>query len=426
MDSKFKFNTLIFITVIILFFFVSRANATSTAQVYSISNGKPLVLQDSLKVNTITRGFASNAPVYRAMTQTVGRALFLSVFRKVVGLTPIGVGFIVAYDYFIDEEGNVKSNSIGGGLDYRNASFDGLGRCVFYVGFSHMFNDISFYDCTEKNLQYAGSFPVNLEHTYNSSTGSVIVRGNSFSSYVFEWGGYSSVDFILQPEIVTDDKLFSDLNEYIQNNPGLNHNDIFKNADGSVNQDYFPNPEFSLHSQTDTELMDLYGNGLLQSADPALDNYITPEELARIKAMYDYLHRTDEQKAEDLTAIAKEPMTRAEYAEEQLLKENRAVDSASSLSGIDLGNLDKTEDLDNNFEILDTLMTNTSDLPSVLPTMPQFEFSATCKTVMLPFNVEFPNASQCSKLNILKQMLGYFLYVIFFWMIITQLLKEAN
>lgn len=412
-----KLNTLIFLLLLSLFFVASKVSASTS--VHSVS-GSPLFTPDSLKVTTITKGLTSaNDPFYKPVVQKIPNSLFIKTFKSSLALAsnPYVLGLILAYEaygYFYDDETgeiSILENDVTGGtcnIPYQSGPN--------FVGITTKSNCLQM---SENYWQPRGYS--NVDFYYRNNT--IMCRSYGCGSY----SGGTSETF---KKDIQDDDFLAVYQDYVISNPHLNHTDVLKNPDGSINQDYFPNPEFEYITVEDSVLMDLYGSGLLQSNDPSLDNYVTPEEFSRIKQLYDNANKTPQQISEELNAKIDQPITQAQYAEEQASKEARQLSSAETMSNVDVSSLDKSNELDEQFNILDNLITNPSDLPSLLPSMPQFNHSTSCQTIEIPSlfgpSVPFPNSSQCSRLNDAKEMIGYFLYILFAWMITTQLLKEAN
>lgn len=412
-----QFKITIAITLLCTVCFVNEVNASSTASVYSISSGNPVAYLNDYRVNTITKGVVNGKTIYKPMVQKIAKTLFVSTFRKIIAVNVVGLGLMLAYDYFID---NDVSSPTYGQIVTNETLIDGnsgSGLCTGYGSVSSQ-TLIGCATITQRNIyDFSGCTTVNVTckiYLYDDDNNAV--------GYL----SYTPQELVVSSENknITDQQMLDSLDDYIANNE--NSNDLFLNPDGTPNQDFFPNPEFDYYTASDLELMDLYASGLLQSTDPLADNYVTPAEYQEIAEMYAQANLTDEELAEELTLDATEPMTYDEYKTEQLAKEARAVTASEHLNDVDLTNLDKTTELDEQFNILNTMLTNPADLPSILPVLPQFQPTSSCRTVSLPFDIVFPNASQCEKLNIAKAMIGYFLYVIFAWMITTELLKEAN
>lgn len=418
MDIR-KLYTAMWITIVLMLFVMNRAHAAVPNSVYSVVSN-PVFTETGATVTTITRGTAANQAVYKATVQTVSKALLLSTFRTAVKFTPYGIAALGAwavYDYYInDETGELEHTvSVGFGTCWQWRDLDGN------VSINH--GSLSYTDCLSVLTPFipAGyhvEYLNNRFELYNDATGYKI-SGNSL-------GYLSPTSYVDETVSVSDDDLYQKIQDYVSDNPNIDHSQLFYDQYGQVNQDYFPDPVFYDVSPEDQTLIDLYGSGLLQSTDPQAANYVTPEEYQRIADLYDYQNRTLDEIADDLTADATEPMTRAEYAEEQVLKEDRMSASAESMKDVDLSGLDKTTEMNDNWDLLDNLIQNPSDLPSSLPTVPQLPYTASCQTIELGYGKVFPTANQCSQLNTAKDLIGYFLYVCFFWLITIELFKEAN
>lgn len=433
MTNKTKVNLSFALLLGLLFLYSSKSNAASSASVYSVTSG-PLILEDSVKVSTITKGYvkASNDAIYKATVQSISKNTFKTALKAglAVAASPYTIAALVAleaYDIYYDEEtqqvgSTVKIYTGNCRISGNNKGYMSANQCVQYY--------ISNYDVGSENSilsGYSHSYVsgTNYNHVFTRKSGGVWDTGQVHTQI-------TEVQTAFQP--ATDDSLFDAYQQFVKANPDLDHSSLFENADGSVNQDFFADGvEFSEYSVDEQELIDLYGSGILQSSDPSSSNYVTPARLDEIAEMYAQQNKTDSETANDLTAAELEPMTYEEYKQEQISKEARLDAKGSEFDSVNTDKLDKTEELDEQFNILDTAMTgiNDSSLPSVLPDLPKFDYSSGCQTVELftgglTGQTVFPNASQCSKLGVMKDLLSYFLYVVFFWMISVQLLKEAN
>lgn len=406
---------------VLLSLLIHQSSFASANTVYSISSGKPLISADSLKVNTITRGFASNQPVYKSMVQTVPKALFLFTFRRVAMLTPYGIAALVAYEYFVDDEtGEIRSNESAYSVD--SVALDSVGYCWSRDGNLPV--------TTYSNCLYASRLNEPFHSFRISVADQLVASGQGRLGFGFAFLPANGIINSSYPS-VTDDELYNNIL-----NDETFTNDVFLNADGSVNQDYFPNPEFEYYTPEDTELMMQYGQGLLQSTDSLADYYLSPTELARIAELYANANKTDDEIAQNLTAYASQPMTQSQYASEQTLKEARAVVDANALSTASTSAIDKTTELDEQFSILDTLMTNLTDLPSGLPVVPIFQYSSSCRQIVIgadsPYfgitgSIDFPSQEQCTKiLAPFKDMMGWLMYINVFFLMMFQLYKELH
>lgn len=419
---------LLIITLAITTAYSSSSHAANQATVFSIT-GKPLFDAEGVKVSTITRGFASNQPVYKATVQKVQKGLLAKVFKKSLGFTPYGVAALAAYDlYGIFTEDDVILKK-GASIDYSNYQSDGVGTCSYYGNSSVTYFDVTFEYCFARATSASG-FIRDITKT-NLSGGRMQFKGKQVPNYNFSWTGVSSIEPSVESTPVTDDELVNAMQQYISDNPNLDHSKMFYGADGLVDPEYFPNPEFQLNTATEQANADLYGAGLLQQTDPLADNYASPSDYAKAQELWEKQNLTPEQQADALNEQLKQPITQDQYATEQALKEARTEtklnQSAALLKALDIKPNDYTtasqENLDKTLELLNT----TSDLPSSdFNNYLNFTTSETCKTVPFPFIGQFPNASQCQKLGTVKEFLGYFLSILLMWNIINTVLKEAN
>jgi len=415
MNTKIK-ASLALLAITISFIISNKSYAASTNTVYSIATGAPLVTSDSIKVNTITRGFSANNPVYKTTVQTVSKTLLTKTFKAALAVTPYGLAALTAFEVYnlvFDEDGQLVNNSV--------TSFnpDSRGYCTGWGG-----NFTGTYSACFAKAQTYG----NAHATQLSETEIRLYHDSGFITFIFNGeGDLTTAD----PQPATDDELFDALSQYINDNPQMDHSGLFLNPNGSVNQDYFPDPDFQLNTIEDSALLELYENGLLQSNDPSAANYVNPTEYARIQELYNQQNPTIEQQAEDLTAKIEQPLTQAQHQEDLVSAESRQDErlilSADALKDIDINSTEHDDTVQDVFDQTLELMNNTNSIPeSELTGYLQFTSSATCETVALPFYGEFPTVSQCLKLGVLKSYLAWFLSILLSWNIINTLLKESN
>lgn len=433
-----KYIQYLFIITLLTVFYTVKSHAAEPATVFSIT-GKPILQGDNLKVSTITRGFASNQPVYKAMVQTVPKALFLQVFRKSLGLTPYGIAAIAAYEaygLFMDPEtGEIvkQSSSILGSNSYFTENANELVHYVTNFSGNDSRQSMSFFQrIMNGNCDYgcSPSYSIVVED------GVTWIRADITRSGRPAWGKVRYHDSSILPPTpestpASDDDIWQAQNAFLDTNPYFDWADALKNADGTVNPEYFPDPVFELATQTDLNLIELYQNGLLQSNDPTAPNYVSPSELQRISDLNKQLNPTPEDLASDLTTYEKQPITQSQHQENQtaaeLRLETKQNQAAALLKALDIKPNDYTtasqENLDKTLELLNT----TADLPtSDFNNYLNFTTSETCKTIPLPFVGAFPSTSQCDMLGNVKSFLAYFLSVLLMWNIINTVLKEAN
>lgn len=427
-----SFATLSAASLLIIFSLNNRAEALQT-WVHSVDmKTPPLVVADSVKVNTITRGIVANSALYKPTIQTVSKVLLKKVFKKAISVTPYGIMFLAANDL-------ISMNDTVGKIEIAPAPESIVSSCsaqhyniimdAYNITYSQcqqrqsdFFNDLISDENLMPNPNQAlistyrtmASGAMKGEGTlWRFSVGRSIVKSANFAS-----PPVLDETFIEMPETDFDELLFSDLQP-----------DIFLDADGYPNQDYFPNPKFEAVTAEDKRLMELYEAGLLQHTDPNAANYVSPSEYARIKALYEAANKTPEEESQDLTDAETKPMTQKQHADNQIKSEKRAENSAKSMKDIDLKEMDKTVELDKNENIFEELITNVSDLPEMLPALPNLSGGGGCKTISFSIrghSATFPDAAGCAKMNEVKEVLGWAFYVIFFYAIYTRLFKEAN
>lgn len=403
--------------------FSLSSHAASVNTVYSVSSA--VVVGETIQASTITRGFAANQPLYRAMIQTVPKSLFLTTFRKVIGITPYGIAALAAYEaygYFFDEEtGDLVKHVAVPGSGWANYIYGGAWYDITIDEARQLVSNARGID-----LQYIFAFPYSNYYQICESRNLGVSCHQNFANF-FPDG------IVVENQSITDSEFWQAQIDYMNDNLNVNHNDAFLNADGTVNQDYFPDPNFEVYTAADAELIELYGNGLLQSTDPQAQNYVTPEEYARIKELYDQANQTDEQKAEALNDEMLQPITNEQYKAEQLeiekREQSRLVSAATGLSGLNVNADEYSGNADDITQDFIDALTTTNDLPTDANgflSYYNFTSQSGCKTVDLPFGVVFPTVSQCEKLGTLKDLLAYFLFILISWNIINTVLREAN
>jgi len=427
-----------------LFSLNSYAASTPPRYVYSVSDA--VVTGDFIASSTITKGYTNlGKTVYKPVVQKVEKALFIKISKKALGLTPYGIAALAAYEaygWYMDDDGELM-NSNSTEYDY-SSNMSGLkGTCAYGYYTNSMTNgwyNVDFNTCVANVTAYFNT-RTTLPYSFKNNT-TEIIGTNTYEvlSYATELGGsklrfiFSDPSQILQknPVSVSDDDYWAAQVAYMNQTPDFSWADAFKNADGTINQEYFPDPEFDEMTTEDQVLLDLYASGLLQSTDPSADHYVTPTEYDRIKQMYDTQNLTDQQIADELNANLEQAITQEQYQTEQTAiearEEVRKNAAAATLAGLDVGADELATSADTiNQSFIDQL-TLTNDLPDTNGFIDYFSFNSGsgCETVELPFNVVFPTTSQCEKLGSLKTMLGYFLFCLIGWNMINVVLKEAN
>lgn len=413
--------------VFFLFSFSSLSYSLDFSEVYSVVNGKPVFAGDAVNVSTITRKMIDNKMLYRPIVQVIPKSVFMTAFRRTLGITPYGIAALAAlelYDYFIDSDtGELMQNPASTGACYMAGNYKGV---------------LTSSECILTAYQIWPASTIGTPHLDNSNVSgpqSILDKNNSYLGY---WNPSTTSTTEPTPVLDNNADFWQKVEDYVNNDTITDQSTMFYNNDGTINKEFFPKPTFDVYTATETELMDLYGSGLLQSTDPASSNYVTPAEFQHIKDLYDQANKPIDQVAEDLEAEANKPITQAQHRSNQLGAEQRkaaltASENSANIDGIgavDISNLDKTQEMDDGFDLLNNAFTgiSTSNLPSVLPTLPQLN-TGSCQSMSVNFfgnAFTFPDASQCAKLTNLKTLFGYAFYVIFVYMITIELLKEAN
>ncbi|WP_157619363.1 hypothetical protein [Psychromonas aquimarina] len=231
---------------------MTSTNAASPeAYVYAVKKGNPLITNDSLQVNTITRGFAANQP-FKAKTQEVSKSLFLATFRRALGLSPYGTGLMLANDYFINDEGDIVQR--GGRVipqDYRGKwSVRTPWRWTSSKGGTYARFLIAIRD-NKPELEST------LHPIFNEAGLLIRMESDIIDTWRadFNFAPAQAEDYGVQEgSPVSDAELYETFQDYVNSNPNINHNDAFLNADGSVNQDYFPNLDYAFDFNPEKDL----------------------------------------------------------------------------------------------------------------------------------------------------------------------------
>lgn len=202
-------------------------------------------------------------------------------------------------------------------------------------------------------------------------------------------------------------------------------------ATGKGYADLFdPVPYIPGLSAADEALVNCYISGQLQMVNSEAACYVaTQAEYDRVKQQADALasSRTPEATADALNSNMKQPLTQAQY-EESNKKYSDAVSDVTA--SVNAQNESDYSDIDENFNKLDGIIT---DLPNAsLPapaniSIPQY---VDCQQLHLSdgngHELDFPNASQCSKIETFKQGFGYFLAISVVFLLCMQLLTRPH
>lgn len=397
----------VFFLSVFLSLFSNLSSAAIPAKIISIPRGSPVFLADGVAVTTVVRGLAANDPA-RVVTQIIPKTHFLKNLRigMLAKINPWHVAMWAA------------TGAIMWGLDglmqdmYKPAPTVGTGMC----GTGKPASSIS--QCLTMEADYLWSIgrgwnDAPYASRVNSSTSGHLVYGEN-GQYNYMHITFTPSDEPNQdPEPYTDVDLWKDVKQFVADNPNMNHNDMFKDANANPEQDFFQNPEYDpTANEDDLALLDLYKQGLLQSDDVNLPHYVTPEKMAELEALSKDIEdsKTPEGEADALNDKQKQPITQAEFEESTSRHAAQALDGVNKSS---IDDTDKTEQLDDDFGVLDALIMNPVGLPSKLPTIPTPQYSSGCRTIDLTYkgySVAFPSSDQCAKLNEFKKGIGYILY----------------
>lgn len=419
-----------------LFFLLPLSTATASipAEVISIPKGAPVFVADGVKTTTIVRGMAANDPA-RVVVQFSKKGNFLKNFRlgMIKNLNPYYLGALAASGFIVDAlfdlQADLYKPAVAGSVCTGSKGFVGFGTTESCVN-DYVAHINDFYGYGGSGEYYAVESVKQLSPTTLEVLMYKWITTNNGPYYSGQFK--SNLNFGEQqtePVRVTDDELWEFAKDYVQQNPTINHNDMFKNAEAQPNPDFFENVQYNpAANEDDLALLDLYRQGLLQSDDPTAPYYVPPEKLAEIAALDAQIakEQTPEGEADAINDKLDQPITQAQYEESNA---NMAMDATNAVETKTVDNMDKTQELDEQFNILDNLVHNPVDLPSALPSLQLPQSTSSCKTIEINHaghSVTFPNASQCNKLNEAKQGIGYLLYLLTFMGICFALLRSPN
>jgi hypothetical protein len=411
-----------YLTLVCILFFMSSnsfAASASGSRVYKLMSSNPVISLDAYRYSTITG--ATNKP-FRVIGQNVPKVLFRKVFKKVLGVTPYGIGALAAYEaygYFLNDNSDLVEVSLEYSTGYCSSfsMTSSLSACV-----SQLTSNLAGRYDPER---FGTATPMPTESYPNR----VSVHVN-----IDEAGGgyyYPDVDSSTTETLATDQQFIDAQDAYIQDFPEIDHSQSAVDEYGNPLQEMFPDPVYYENSQEDLDLVNLYESGILQDTDPNADNYVTPTEMARIKAISDELNKTAEQQAEDLTTDADKPITQAQHKQNMVdaavAQESLLENAAGALDAVDITSLDKTGAADSGWADMTDILNTTNGLPtSNFANYFEFTSSSGCETIPLPLFGTFPSPSQCDKLGSVRTGLAYFLTIMLAWNMINIVLKEAN
>lgn len=180
----------------------------------------------------------------------------------------------------------------------------------------------------------------------------------------------------------------------------------------------------------DEALVNCFISGQLQMVNSHTACYVaTQAEYDRVKQQAEALAsgRTPDASADALNRDLKQPITQAQYEESNKKYSDAVADVTASVSA---QNDSDYSDIDENFNKLDGIIT---DLPNTtLPapadiSVPQY---VDCQQLHLSdgngHELDFPNASQCAKIETFKQGFGYFLAISVVFLLGMQLLTRPH
>lgn len=202
-------------------------------------------------------------------------------------------------------------------------------------------------------------------------------------------------------------------------------------ATGKGYADLFdPVPYIPGLSAADEALVNCFIGGQLQMVNSQTACYVaTQAEYDRVKQQAEALaaRRTPEGEADALNETMKQPITQTQYEESNKRFSDAVADVTASVSAQNDSNY---SDIDENFNKLDGIIT---DLPNAsLPapahiSVPQY---VDCQQLHLSdgngHELDFPNASQCAKIETFKQGFGYFLAISVVFFLCMQLLTRPH
>lgn len=232
-------------------------------------------------------------------------------------------------------------------------------------------------------------------------------------------------------EPVSDDDLYDAIQAQLAADPAHAATAFTDPATGKGYADLFdPVPYIPGLSAADEALVSCYFSGQLQTVNSETACYVaTQAEYDRVKQLAELLAsgRTPEGEADALNSELKQPLTQAQY-EETNKKYSDAV--ADVTADVNAKNDSDYSDIDDKFTELDGIIT---DLPNTaLPapadiSVPQY---VDCQQLHLSdgngHELDFPNASQCAKIETFKQGFGYFLAISVVFLLGMQLLTRPH
>jgi len=412
--------------------------AAASASTYTVQGNVYRVVEyvssdaNEIKVSTVVKGSAANEP-YAARVVPIKQSRLMSWFKPNVGSLIKSnlwwMGFVAVVEsagWAIDElKGQVVVPDPAYQLGYYHAIYYGQGQSIT--------------DSTQEGVcrKYAALNPGYISRVDGNKCYAHLPGGGASGVTIYKTqcaGGSSLASCTgigIPTNPVSDADLQAAINSQLAADPAHAATAFTDPATGKGYANLFdPVPYIPGLSAADEALVNCYISGQLQMVNSQTACYVaTQAEYDRVKQQAEALAagRTPQGEADALNETMKQPITQTQYEESNKKFSDAVADVTASVSA---QNETDYSDIDDKFNELDGIIT---DLPNTsLPapadiSVPQY---VDCQQLHLSdgngHELDFPNASQCAKIETFKQGFGYFLAISVVFLLCMQLLTRPH
>lgn len=416
------------------------------------ANSVKLVNDSLIKVSTTIKGYGANSP-YAIKTVDVPKASFLShVKTNVRGLVKKNAWYaawfatMAAAGWAIDElTGQMTRPTIKQtGTCRPGANMTSLPIYAINVTIKQCSDSV----VAAANQQYPSfTFYVDSVLKVDNQTFHILGNATVWNPPLLHMATLQDVKTSSEPNPspVPDDELYDSLAGFMLQDPeAAAQAFMVPDAWPYPYPHIFPDPVKYIPGVTEADeaLLDSLIKGQLQTTNPSAPNYVTPEKLQQLQQLLSQLQQgiTPEGQVDDLNAQAKAALTQAQLNQsldaQQKAQQKAAEAEAAAITNTDVKPVTEAYNdskIQDEFDKLKDIVSDPGSLPSLpdLPSAHSLDLPkyTPCQTVTATFmgqELQFPNASQCQKLEQVKAGLAYLFYILTALGIIFELYRRVE
>lgn len=422
------FGLILFIALTVASFAASAAAATAVVEVVPtpVNWVRPAAGSPYAGVQTITRSFAGNDPLFKPMTQKIGGALLSKAARAISN--PWVWGAMTAADWAWDAAQDRWGKSQNNQCFKRADNDDPTIYCELdsfkarmaeiYTRFCQGICQIKSTSWTTEPHPSPGVFYLKLTWTYTS-------YGSNYEE---------SMRFLFEPLPSETSFLYAtDLDIFEAFSTAPNQQDSWQLATLTGNSiepnlELFPEsaldpavrPDAPAVTQSDAEKIQWINSGLAQSLDANAPYYLPTAEIVRLNALQDSLNKYSDDLANQHLKAWEQPLTQRQY------EESNEKSLAALASGLPAVNLFPNEEA---FSSLVDVEKDLIEKEEELPTGPDFSSlwtlsTGSCNGFNLPVTVSgrsfvISANKQCEYYDIFNAGINFFLYLLTAFQVFT-------